>query len=330
MELDLSEPSRKRKTHDTTDFVDDEDLHTALSIQRRDALKKRKKMRPEDIARQLKEEAEDLDSAMDSNQAGGLVIGQASEFVSGITKLDAEEGKPKKPKATAKAAVTVTDPNSKHEDQVMKDAEEEPQPAEKEVSSTVDVDVIEEKTVGESMGAALSLLRERGFVKPEGGEELHERYLHKQAFLAKTAKIAAEQEEYVKQQRERDRASGKLDRMSVRDREEYLRSQNTHRDLQQSRRLAEMFDKEFKPSFEIKYTDEHGRTLNRREAWKQLSYSFHGRGSGPAAVDRRLKRIEQEKQREAQSMLDASQNVGISSVTAQQLKKRKEAGVRLG
>jgi U4/U6.U5 tri-snRNP-associated protein 1 len=42
-----------------------------------------------------------------------------------------------------------------------------------------------------------------------------------------------------------------------------------------------------------------------------------------------LKKIEAEKRHMAEGILDASQNVGMSSATAQQLKKRKEAGIRL-
>ncbi len=56
---------------------------------------------------------------------------------------------------------------------------------------------------------------------------------------------------------------------------------------------------------------------------------YTGKGSGKGKTDKRLKKIEDEKRRLAESMLDASQNVGMSSATAQQTKKRKEAGVRL-
>jgi U4/U6.U5 tri-snRNP-associated protein 1 len=46
-------------------------------------------------------------------------------------------------------------------------------------------------------------------------------------------------------------------------------------------------------------------------------------------MDKRLKKIEDEKRRESQSILDSSQNANMSSATAQQTKKRREAGVRL-
>ena len=60
-----------------------------------------------------------------------------------------------------------------------------------------------------------------------------------------------------------------------------------------------------------------------------LSHGFHGKASGRGKTDKMLKRIEAEKRHMAEGILDASQNVGMSSATAQQLKKRKEAGIRL-
>lgn len=62
---------------------------------------------------------------------------------------------------------------------------------------------------------------------------------------------------------------------------------------------------------------------------KMLLTMYTGKGSGKGKTDKRLKKIDDEKRRLAESMLDASQNVGMSSATAQQTKKRKEAGVRL-
>ena len=81
---------------------------------------------------------------------------------------------------------------------------------------------------------------------------------------------------------------------------------------------------------ELKYTDEYGRRLDQKEAFKQLSHHFHGKGSGKGKTEKRLKKIEDEKRREAQSLFDAGQNAGMSAAAAQQVKKRREAGVRLG
>jgi len=93
--------------------------------------------------------------------------------------------------------------------------------------------------------------------------------------------------------------------------------------------LAEHFNKEYKPNVELKYIDDHGRSMNQKEAFKHLSHQFHGKGSGKQKTEKKLKKIEDEKVREGRSMLDGSGTVGMTGVVGQQLKKQKQAGVRL-
>lgn len=148
-------------------------------------------------------------------------------------------------------------------------------------------------------------------------------------FLADKQRYEAEAERKARTQRERDRQSGRLDRMSAREKEEYARSQNNYRDQQESRQLAEHFNKAYKPNVELKYIDDYGRNMDQREAFKHLSHQFHGKGSGKQKTEKKLKKMEDEKRREAQSSLDGSQMSGMSGATAQQLKKQRQAGVRL-
>ncbi|SPO05652.1 related to DNA binding protein SART-1 [Cephalotrichum gorgonifer] len=334
MDVDTSAPAtNKRKQSEDANLVDDDDLQFALSMQRRNALKKRKRIRPEDIAKQLKEEApEEADGGPE--ETGGMVIGEVSEFVANIKKPDEEE-RPKKRRATTEPRV---EEDGEGEDVTMEGAEvysrtqedDEEQVQEEEETPEDRDDVMEEKTVGQSIGATLSLLRDRGVLREsEGGAERHETFIKKQEFLAKKRRMEAELEESARQQRERDRASGRLERMGQREQQEWARQQNNQRELQASRRLAELFNAEFQPTFEIKHTDEDGRRLDTKEAFKHLSHQFHGKGSGKGKTDKKIKKIADEQRREAQSVLDAGRDVGMSSVTAQQLKKRREAGVRL-
>ncbi|KFA66642.1 hypothetical protein S40285_03027 [Stachybotrys chlorohalonatus IBT 40285] len=319
--------NKKRKAADDEAFVDDDDLQASLSIQRRNALKKRKKVRPEDIAKQLKEEEPEAENENEP-PAGGLVIGEISEFVAGLSKPDDEkERKPRRSRSLAKTP-------GPEEDLEMKDTSHEDKARVKEESpalqDTEGAGVEEEKTVSQGMGATLALLRERGLIESSGGDKLYEDFKTREEFLARKRALEEDLENQTRAQRERERMSGKLDRMSVRDREEYSRQQNTWRDQQQSRKMAELFSSGYKPTVQLKYTDEHGRPLDQKEAFKHLSHQFHGKGSGKGKTEKRLKKIEDEKRREARSMFDASQNAGMSLAAQQQLKKRKEAGVRLG
>ncbi|KAL5612955.1 hypothetical protein BROUX41_003967 [Berkeleyomyces rouxiae] len=332
MEIDPV-PSRKRKTNDV-DLGDDDDLQAALSKQRREALKKRKKMKPEDLAKQLRTDSPEDGASL--AEPTGLVIGEVSEFVSGIGAIQQEEKKkPKPPSAKPKSAITASTKDTDGDQQMGEAepieayAEYQQEAPDGENSNDEEEELMQEKTVAQSMGSALALLRERGILKETDSSETHEAFRKKQEFLAKKRQMELDMEETARLQRERDRNSGRLDRMSAREREEYARQQNAQRETQQSRKMAELFSQNFVPTFEIKYVDDDGRRLNTKEAFKQMSHAFHGKGSGKGKTELKLKKIEEEKRREGQSMLDASQNVGMSSVTAQQLKKRKEAGVRL-
>lgn len=331
MDVDISEKEKKRKQSEDTNLVDDDDLQFALSMQRRNALKKRKRTRPEDIAKQLKETPEEQDDAPE--EGGGIVIGEVSEFVAGIKKAEEEEEeRPRKKQSTEPPAPTVDD--EAEEDVPMQEVDtyrptQEEQEGEMEEPAEEDEDFMEEKTVGQGLGATLSLLRDRGLLRDSDSTEKHETLMKKTDFLAKKRRIEVELDEAARAQRERDRASGRLDRMSQREQQEYARQQNAQRDMQASRRMAELYESEFKPTFEIRYADEEGRVLDRKEAFKHLSHQFHGKGSGKGKTDKKIKKVADEQRREAQSVLDAGRDVGMSSVTAQQLKKRREAGVRL-
>ncbi|KAH6610200.1 hypothetical protein Trco_000220 [Trichoderma cornu-damae] len=345
---DASMVEKKRKVAATDVFADDEDLQASLAIQRKNALKKRKRTRPEDIAKQLKEDEE----APEELQSGGLVIGEISEFVAGLSKPEDEDRQSRRQKQVTKSPEVdedramgdgdedhdMDDYAAEHHEALLaaqreegEEGEEGEETEEKRKEEEEDEAVIEdEKIVGAGMGAALALLRERGLLESSAGGGNYQDFKAREEFLAKKKVLEGELDEQTRQQRERDRMSGRLDRMSVREREEWARQQNTHRDHQQSKRMAELFNAGYKPNVELKYVDDHGRRLDQKEAFKHLSHQFHGKGSGKGKTEKRLKKIEDEKRREAQSMFDASQNAGMNLATAQQLKKRREAGVRLG
>ncbi|KAM0321735.1 hypothetical protein ACHAQA_009974 [Verticillium albo-atrum] len=324
MEIDSGAPmlTKKRKVVDDS-FVDDEDLQASLAIQRRTALKKRKRTRPEDIARQLKEQVDQPEE----EEQGGVVIDEISEFVSGLKKPeDEEDRKARKPKPVVELSVTAMDDESDDDgDHHMGDAAQM-ESADARTEEPIDYGGYdEERTIGAGMGSALTLLRERGLIQDAHGADLNEEFRRKSDFMAAKRRLESEQDERTRDQREKDRKSGRWDRMSIRDREEYARQQNTYRDQQQSRTVDQLFKTQYKPDVKLKYTDEFGRQLDQKEAFKHLSHQFHGKGSGKGKTDKRLKKIEAEKKRESQSILDLSENAAMSSSSS----KRKEAGVRL-
>ncbi|KAF4098476.1 U4/U6.U5 tri-snRNP-associated protein 1 [Onychostoma macrolepis] len=50
----------------------------------------------------------------------------------------------------------------------------------------------------------------------------------------------------------------------------------------------------YKPDIKIEYVDESGRKLCPKEAFRQLSHRFHGKGSGKMKTERRMKKLEEE------------------------------------
>lgn len=323
----------QKKAYDTS-FVDDEDLQASLAIQRRAAFKKRKQLRPEDLARQLREESSQTPMEVDNGDAEeepGLVIDETSEFVSNL----------QRPVISERPARRATTPlEDKDEDQEespeagsadvnMEGAEIKEETAEAGTVKISGTGLDEESTLDEGLGSTLAMLRQRGLVQQSDAADLNSLHRDRQKFLQEKYKREAEAEKRARAQRERDRATGKLDRMSAREREEYARWENKQRDQQESRQIADVFNREYKPDVQLKYVDEHGRLMNQKEAFKHLSHQFHGKGSGKMKTEKHLKKIEEEKKREAMSALESSQHTGMNSAMGATAKKNRQAGVRL-
>ena len=304
MEVDAGNPQR----HDSSQvqsFVDDEDLQASLAIQRRDALKKRKKMRPEDIAKQLRQEASDIPETATKDldgqdEEGGLVIDETTEFVANLQRKEEERAfQINQPNNTTRAPKDMSsDEDDKDVDmqQNYKEADEDDRQSriKRETSSPgiqnlTETGIDEETTLNQGLGATVNLLSQRGLIKKKE-EDLNALYRDRERFLSEKQKREADIERKARAQRERDRASGKLDHMSARDREEYARQENKYRDQMESRAITEVFNREYKPDVQLKYVDDFGRSMNQKEAFKHLSHQFHGKGSGKQKTEKHLKK----------------------------------------
>jgi U4/U6.U5 tri-snRNP-associated protein 1 len=340
--VDVDQPvvATKKRSFEDMSFVDDEDLQASLAAQRRNALKKRQKFRPEEIARHFREEASTTPATVNDADEGSLIIDETSEFVANLQKPVKPERSQRRSTSQQAEAVTAMGDDSDGEGDFnmnrsyadIEDEEDRLARIQRQESENADIannGLEQEATLDKGVGAALKLLKDRGIIKTADSGDKNAIFIAKQRFLAEKQRRESEAETKARTQRERDRATGRLDRMSAREKEEYARQQNTYRDQQESRQLAELFSKDYKPNVELKYIDEYGRNMNEKEAFKHLSHQFHGKGSGKQKTEKTLKKIEDEKRKMAQSSLDGSQIGGMSGATAQQLKKNKSAGVRL-
>ncbi|KAL2040792.1 hypothetical protein N7G274_006250 [Stereocaulon virgatum] len=331
------------KPTESDSFVDDDDLQVSLAAQRRAALKKRKRTKPEDIARQLREEASAFGTEEESkSEEGGMVIDETTEFVANLQRSREEEkerAQTVKPggETPLKRETSLDDEEDVNMDRSYNDIEdgEELGARIKRATSTpilpdmTGTGLEEEATLNNGLGATLSMLSQRGLIKQNTEQDINALHRQRDRFLTEKQKREAAVEAKARQQRERDRNTGKLDRMSQREREEYARQENKMRDQMESRQMTDIFNREYKPDVQLKYVDEYGRSMKQKEAFKHLSHQFHGKGSGKQKTEKHLKKIEDEKKREAQSTLDSSQATGMNNAMGATAKKNRQAGVRL-
>lgn len=338
--MDIDEPKpvvpRAKKVVIDESLVDDDDLQAKLAAQRQAALKKRKKISPEDLARLVREEATATPDVMDTveeSEEPGLIIDETTEFVTSLEK-GAEEDQEKR-RSSSKTPARPVSAGAGSVDEQGDVQMDEPEDADKarargisaEVTTTTGLD--EEVTVGGGVASTLKLLRERGLIEGSSTDDLNAYYRQRQKFLADKRKAEEAAEREAKRQRERDRQSETYSKMTPREREAQAQHKNLRRDQEESRRLADLFNKEYKPNVQLTYVDEHGRSMSQKEAFKQLSHQFHGKGSGNQKTQKFLDKVAAEKKRLAEASLDSSKQHGMSNAQGVQSKKNKQAGVRL-
>jgi U4/U6.U5 tri-snRNP-associated protein 1 len=336
MDVDTGAPTRSGPTSRTAEdnFNDDDDLAKALARSRQKMLKKQKR-RPEDIIKQLKEE-EEQEAVANGAAEGGIVLDETTVFLDNLRPRSAS------PEQAVKRTVEQEDSESppaarqESEDQVMAGMEDENEVLERvkreRSAATPEVSargLEEEKTLDQGLGAALGLLKQRGLIKETDADSKNQLYKDRQQFIINARLRENENEQRARMQRERDRQSGKFSTMSAKEREEHARWQNSQREHQSSIQAAATFNREYKPDVQIKYVDDDGRLMNQKEAFKHLSHQFHGKGSGKLKTEKHLKKIEEEKKREATSVLDSSKATGMNNAGGFMGKKNREAGVRL-
>ena len=165
-----------------------------------------------------------------------------------------------------------------------------------------------EQTFGSGMAATLNILRQQGVLaQPKADQLERERVqLQRDLWLADYRRMLAQRE------LERAKARGGNRDQATREYENRVREQ------QEARQMLEAF-KNYKPDVNIVYYDEFGRELTPKQAWKALSHKFHGKGSGKAKTEKRLKKIAEERKKEAM----ASGDTPLSMNQAFQIRQQK-------
>ncbi|TRM64687.1 SART-1 protein [Schizophyllum amplum] len=335
MDVDIKPIARERNLD--ANFVDDDELQAALARSRRAKLNKAKKLKPEELAKKIAEEraleeaeaqrliqAEEMEAV--NGDEGGLTFDDTTEFVRAVGLNPVLERKPKvEPREVPikpSRDVSMAPPASEVEDVPMTEVDTsaavKEEPEEDEMAMLDDIEAAwkqdEVKTenaaaadeVGtqseqtfKSMASTLGILRQTGLIAtPNADQQERERtQLQQNLWLADQRRRVT--------QREMDRLASRGQPKDQAQRE----YENRLREQQEAREQLETF-KHYKPDVNIVYYDEFGRALTPKEAWKALSHRFHGKGSGKAKTEKRLRKIAEERKQEAMVSGDTPTSMG--------------------
>ena len=315
---------------------DDDDLQAKLAEQRRQALKKRKKMDAAELARQMRDEMP-VDEA--EQEDGGITIDETTEFVANLKKPEAPELRDRQSKTPQPA--NAASPDSQAEDEDGDTAMAQQSYADVDIdnrreTSTPAADITatgledEDTMSGQGLGASLAILRKRGLISASADEKLADRERQRAMFLSEKQHLIDDFDARARHQREEERRKGNWEKMTNREREIYSKNQNEARERYLNQLLDEEFKRNYKPNVELRYTDEFGRSMNQKEAFKHMSHMFHGKGSGKLKTEKRLKRIEDERKEREKGLLNVgTEEGGMREVQGREGRRQKLAGVRL-
>lgn len=322
MEVDVKPPPpRERANLEHSNFIDDDDLQVALAKQRRNKLKKTARQKnPEDIAAKIKNLDEIDNQQANGSASGGLEFDDTSEFIRTVQmapQQEAYESKVKSepdaeldfsgPTADASGAaeemdVTVEDVEGIQKQEPEKEEGEEAQPDEAAPETST------QASSGKGLGSILASLKQQGQI-----EALTPEQRGKEQKQQSNLKFLADQRarEVI---REEERMRIRADTSKTQQQRDY---ENRQREARSAQEDKEAFERNYKPSVDIKYFDETGRSQTTKEAWKYLNYKFHGREQGMKGKEKILKRVENERRQLAMTAGETPLNM-MSSFQARQ------------
>ncbi|KAI5119438.1 hypothetical protein M0805_008377 [Coniferiporia weirii] len=344
--MDVDEKTSAARARDLdTNFVDDEELQASLARARRAKTMKRVKvLSQEEIARKLAEErvrdgTGPDDSAIkvedEDDDDSGLVFDDTSEFVRSVQYNPVAVKEEPKEQPIKKEEVPQVDVKMQEVGENI-EAEEELEAGEVTMKEEEDEEAMlnalenaihlaetaavkqeenggiegtsSEQSFGGGLGATLNILRQQGVLAAPSADQRDRERTQRQRDLW----LAEYRTRLALRELDRLKAKGERKDQAQREYENRLREQ------QEAREGLELF-RDYKPDVNIVYHDEFGRELTPKEAWKALSHRFHGKGSGKMKTEKRLKKIAEEKKKEAM----ASGDTPLSMNRAFQMRQEK-------
>ncbi|KAF4613943.1 hypothetical protein D9613_007570 [Agrocybe pediades] len=349
--MDVDQPVAPLERNLDANFVDDDELQAALARSRKAKLHKAKKISPEELAKKIaqeriKEEEQENELMIktedpDHEEEGGLTFDETSEFVQAVgnnpivkpkrepqeVKLSEPKREPSRQRSMSRdvsmapgdvaldeleaGEVRVKEEDDDFDMGMLDDIEEaiKKTEAEEQVAGTAgEVGTAGEQTFSTGLASTLNILRQQGILAQPSADQLEREKTQRQRDLW----LAEQRRRVAQRELERLQSRGANKDQAQREYE------NRMREAQEAREAMDAF-KNYKPDVNIVYYDEFGRALSAKEAWKALSHKFHGKGSGKMKTEKRLKKIAEEKKKEAM----ASGDTPLSMNKAFQMRQEK-------
>ncbi|OCF77193.1 U4/U6.U5 tri-snRNP-associated protein 1 [Kwoniella mangroviensis CBS 8886] len=354
MEVD-GEPTFQRRVVDQgpDNLVDDDDLQAALARSRRENAKKKPKIKPEDLAAQIAQQKQEEEAAQsldggDGDEDGRITFDDTSEFVRNVT-LESLAAPVKKERAATPPSTSIANQQQQpvvvkierseegemDEDEDMSDEEDDAlaemaareglsldeyrlkidsqmQEMENIKKEEAGVPTESEPVVGNGVAGILSMLRNQGALKSATEEEKERERVQKEKDLW----LADHRRRVAQREMERIMSRGGNKDQAQREYENRMREQQEARDALESY-------KTYRPDINIVYTDEFGRKMTPKEAWKSLSHKFHGKTSGRMKTEKRLKKIAEERKQATMGATDTP--LGMTDAFTRRQQKTGEA-----
>ncbi|OMJ20789.1 U4/U6.U5 tri-snRNP-associated protein snu66 [Smittium culicis] len=314
-------------------FIDDDELQEAVSKTRRKKLEFN--LNIESLNEINSSAADGVDSQQDIYSGNGLVLSTTTEFVSNVGKINLL-GSASKPSPVISPGNNI-DLNSDLEDlpdnEEINEISREQTSLDNSIATNIEIDDVgqeskaeepntgieEEPLIGSGIASALNFLLNKGIVKPVSEEEkkLSQDQAQKQRWLLDSKKrelLRKKEQDHLKKLRKIDAESKRgvkksktgfstssttserrLDSLGDAD---LQRLQDSERSEREYFREQEELMKNYKPVVKLEYTDEHGRILNEKQAFKHFAHQFHGVFPGKKKTDKILEKIKREKELE--------------------------------
>jgi U4/U6.U5 tri-snRNP-associated protein 1 len=267
----------KRKAVEDTGFRDDEELQELLARRRHEALKKRKILRPQDIVRDIRQSMEE-DSG-EAAQVGGLVIDDTSEFVRGI---EMPQAQPRTGSPTELDQRMEVDEEPEDEQPAIEmEVDDVPPPQDPSQASETGILGEDDEIIPDSLAATLAALKRSGELESDTTSAFTTTDLtRREEILSRQARRAVSTAEEARRRREAETNDSRYARLSQREREAHREQENLRRERREAEARNLEFADGFKFNVELSYLDEFGHEMTKKDAFKRLSHTFHGKAFG--------------------------------------------------